>query len=474
MAAAPWFVVGPSLCLGALGLRRGPDPVVPTPAEDWRQARVDVVIAADGDQHRIVHCLAALQQQSLAPRRILLVDDAGGERDHTAQLAREFANANGLQLEIIVRHWRVGKVVTIKRQAREFDGDVVFVLDAGTVLESPAYIERCVRELYQGVGIASACGVLLPLRTAHREAVAASPGFQRWLAGDGYRDPLQPVGWPHRAWRWLGDSHGECAARVEQELLNRGLMQRYGGIDRPFGGAVAYRRGYLKDLFDRYEPIRGDDLCEVEDFFIGRALNSAGYRNLQLADIVARAQVAEPHELLRRSHRWSVSLLQGGYHFDALLRTPWRRLLARWRKREPQSRRPAEARVIREAYRQPFGERITQLQGRPIGTAMLVSAGERIGYPLLLVLLPALGYWSALVVVVAGEATLAIVLAGWLAPPQRRREALLQAVVSTPVRYALIVAEWFTLLRFAAQVWFTGRRRWFLRRAPHQRSWSGG
>ena len=460
MSASAWFMIGPSALLCALGRHHGPDPTVPTPAEDWRCAVIDVVIHGGRDQDRIVLCLASVLRQSRTPRRILLVDDGGAARDHTVQLAREFARANGLQLDIAVRACSLGKTVTIKRQAREFDGDVLFVLDADTVLDSPNYIERCVFELYQGVGIASACGSVRPLRPAQRRALAATAGFQRWLAGDDYRDPLQRGGALGRFWHWLGDHYGECVAQFEQGLIQPGLMDLYGGIARPFGNAVAYRRRYLKDLFDRYEPIRGDDLSECEDLFIGPALNTEGYRNIQLADVVARVHYPGLEQLPRRAYRWSASFLQGGHYFDALLRTPLRRS----KRRDDGGVRGAELRRIREAYRQPFGERMTALHGRPIGTALLLAACERIGYPAALVVLLLLGQWTALAVLAGGEALLAMLVLGWLAPRGQRTTALLRSLLATPLRYLLILAELFTVLHFAVQLWLTGERRWFAHR----------
>ena len=40
---------------------------------------------------------------------------------------------------------------------------------------------------------------------------------------------------------------------------------------------------YIKDLFDHYEPILGDDLTNSEDIFIGFAMNDNGYRNITSA-----------------------------------------------------------------------------------------------------------------------------------------------------------------------------------------------
>ena len=477
MAIAPWFVCGPAAWLAALGHHRGPESTVPTPAEDWHEAVVDVVIPVCGDQHTIIHCLAALLQQTRPPRQVLLVDDGGVRRDHALQFAREFARANGIALQMVARTWSIGRAATLKRQAREFDGDVLFVIDADTVLVSPDYIERCVRELYQGVGIASACGTVEPLRGPQRRALAAMPAFRRWLGDDDYRDPLAPADRLHRLWRGLGDGYRGHVARVQQDFLDRGLMCRYGGVDMPSGKAIAYRRRYLKDLFDRYEPIRGDDLTAVEDLFIARAFATEGYRSIRLADAVARVQYPEWQHLPQQAWRWTTALLQNDLYFNPLLRTPYtavRHRLREWRRRrqdrgEPRSRMGGigagiEQRRVREAYRQPFGERLTQRQGRPIGTALLLAALERTGYPVALLALALTASWAPLAVLVGIESALAVTLGVRLAPSGGRIAAALQALAATPVRHALMLLEPLALLWFAGGLWLAGRHGWYVRR----------
>ena len=166
MALFPYFVLGPNAALSLAGLLRGADKTHPTPSEDWRSARVDVVIPAFNEAETIVLCLAALLRQTLRPTACILVDD--GSTDGTLHSAEAFCRQNGLELIAIQRAKPIGKTPTIKRQAREFDSDVEFILDGDTILESPNYIERIVQELYQGVGIASACGTVLPLRRRDR------------------------------------------------------------------------------------------------------------------------------------------------------------------------------------------------------------------------------------------------------------------------------------------------------------------
>lgn len=443
------FVLGPSALLGAFGLLRPPDRTVPTPREQWRDAVVDVVIPGHCHQATIVHCLAALHAQTLKPRQVLLVDDGGVGRDGTAVLAREFALANGVPLTVIQRRWSIGRAATVKRQAREFDGDVLFVLDADTALTSVDYLERCVQELYQGAGIASACGMVLPLRGRDRRAVSATAAFRRWVGGDEYRDPLAcPGGW-QRIEQWLSDNFRECTALVQQRFVQRGQMCAIGGIGHPPGGAVAYRRRYLKDLFDRYEPIHGDVLTQAEDIFIGFALDNEGYRNIQLGDVVARVQPPPLPQLPAQIARDAMAYLQGCFHFDALLHTPLR---YRWRRRPPVSH---ELRRVAEAYRQPFGERLTRAQGRPIGWVLVCAALEKPALPAVLLTLLAFRQVALVGWLLAAE-MLAWLVVLVLVSREPRPTAALRGLAVAPLRYMAMVAD-------MVGVWGFMRSRWQIR-----------
>ena len=457
MATAPWFVLSPNALLSAIGLLHGPDKTVPTPAEDWRTAVVDVVIPAFKEEDNIIHCLASLARQTVRPRNVILVED--GAKDLTVPRAREYAAAAGMHLTVIERASSIGKTPTIKRQSREFDSDVEFILDGDTFLESPDYIERCVQELYEGVGIASACGTILPMRPKDRHALAQTEEFRRWHGAPTYDDPHKNRGALHSLWWWITNTYRECLYLFLQRFVYKGQMVFFGSITNPVGCAVAYRRKYIKDLFDRYEPIFGDDLTNSEDIFIGFALNNEGYRNIQLQDVLARSEEPEVQRLPRQIYLWSSSFLQSCYYFDALLRTPFKSL-KRWRKRREEKQSGVEElRLVKEQYRQPFGEKYTLEYGRPIGWAMFLSAVEKIGFPTAILILLVLRMWEPLAVTIIAEllvslATLVVVARG------ARIATLLKGIAITPLRYALMVADTYTIGRFAFDLWITGNRKW--------------
>jgi len=88
MAAVSYFIVSPNLILSVLGLLHGPDKTVPTPAQRWEDATVNVVIPALNEEKNIVLCLNSLSQQTIKPQNIILVDD--GSKDNTVAYAKAF------------------------------------------------------------------------------------------------------------------------------------------------------------------------------------------------------------------------------------------------------------------------------------------------------------------------------------------------------------------------------------------------
>ena len=277
---------------------------------------------------------------------------------------------------------------------------------------------------------------------------------------------------------------------------------------------MAYRREYLKALFDEVEPTLGDDLTNSEDIFIGLAMVNKGYRNIHVADVCARTVEPEVQRLPRQLYLWSSAFLQSSFYFDALLKSPFK-VLERWKRRRQDNGRngghaarvpvrsvayagmsvrppqtlllsvatdirtvlPApwrprgggappsrqwpsfERRRIQEPYRQPFGSAHTLRYGRPAGWALMSSAVEKVGFPTVLLVMVLLGNWEGLLITVGAE-TLLTVAALTIAMKGQRLEYLVKGVAVTPIRYALLVTEFVTIARFASDLWLTKHRGW--------------
>lgn len=509
MATIPYFVFSPSVVLSLLGRMRGPDKTVATPADDWREASVDVVIPALNEEERIVRCLASVLRQTLRPRRIVIVDD--GSHDRTLERATAFCNFHGMVLLTIHRRKPIGKTPTIKRQARELDSDVEFILDADTLLESDNYIERTVQELYQGVGIASACGTVLPLREKDRNRVEAERAVQSFLTRfPGHKSRRVEGRWPRLA-RGVTNLYREVLYVFLQRFVYHGQVVFLGTTSNPVGCAVAYRRKYVKSLFDYVTPRLGDDLTNSEDIFIGLAMLNEGYRNIQLTDVSARTVEPPVYRLPRQVYLWSSAFLQSAYYFDALLRSPFKIFKRRELRQGPPRRRQAqpalalagiatsipaptvklpseparsavtelapeprheggrelasggraarERRQIREPYRQGFGREITEEFGRPAGWILLTAAIEKVFFPTVLLMMVILGAWEALWVTIAAETAICLI-ALMVVMKGRRIQYLWKGLAVTPVRYALLASELVTLTRFTSDLWLTNNRKW--------------
>jgi glycosyltransferase involved in cell wall biosynthesis len=519
MATMPYFVISPSTVLSICGLLHGPDKTIATPAEDWRQAKVDVIIPALNESSTIVLCLASVLRQTMRPRRIMLIDD--GSTDGTIERARAFCEHHGIKLTAIRRRKPIGKTPTIKRQARELDSDVEFILDGDTILESKDYIERTVQELYQAVGIASAFGTVLPMRQKDRRGIQESRDVQAFLAASPDGTPVHTPNAIRLAARGVTNLYREVLYLFLQRFLYRGQMVYFGTTSNPVGCAVAYRRKYVKDLFDHFSPILGDDLTNSEDVFIGFAMLNEGYRNIQLTDVYARTVEPEAHCLPRQVYLWSSSFLQSCYYFDVLLRSPFKAIgrgMREWGRRAPSatpkpetrrlvpsqapgmpmlatataggvnlaagmskpfqsaalahpsspvpalagSGRPltgAERRVIAEPYRQAFGRNITEQLGRPAGWTLLMSAIEKVFFPTSLLMMLILGWWEELAVTAAAETAICVFALAMVMKGKRVQYGL-KALAITPIRYALLAMDLVTMGRFAVDLWVTRDRRW--------------
>ena len=514
MATIPYFVVSPSTILSLSGLFAGADKTTPTPAENWRTATIDVVIPALNEAENIVHCLASVVRQTVRPRRIILVDD--GSTDTTVERAKAFCASQHIDLIAIQRRSRIGKTATIKRQAREFDSDVEFILDGDTVLESDDYIERTVQELYQGVGIASACGTILPERACDRRRTRNRPEIRAFNQSHPMPASARDR-WLPRLRRGVTNVYREVLYLFLQRFVYRGQMASIGTTINPVGCAVAYRRKYVQALFEQVEPVLGDDLTNSEDIFIGFSMLNEGYRNVQVPDVYARTVEPEVQNLPRQIYLWSSSFLQSCYYFDSLVRSPFR-MWKRWPTRQQARQNPrivptvraeravaavptgagiasgmtasfvvghsefraildsplqprntlagvaistpaGDRRVVSEPYRQAFGRARTESHGRPAGWVLLMSAVEKVFFPTALVIMIILRMWEPLAVTVACETAICVGALAWVMKG-RRCEYALKGLAVTPIRYALLGSELITIARFASDLWITNNRKW--------------
>ena len=461
MAATPYFILSPNLILSIIGMFHGPDKTVPTPVEDWKEATVNVIIPTFNEEKNILLCLTSLAEQTLKPQRIILVDD--GSHDHTIEYVQKFCAMNNIEVTIIQRDHSIGKTPTIKRQSREFEADVEFILDGDTYLESKNYIERTVQELYQAAGIASACGTVVPLRDIDRNIMIQDPMVQSFLQDSPGVDLLLKQDFFHILMRKISNIYRDALYIFLQKFVYHGQMIFFGSVTNPVGCAVAYRQKYVRDLFDQYEPIFGDDLTNSEDIFIGFALLKHGYRNVQLNDVYARSQEPEAEKLPAQIYLWSSSFFQSCYYFDELVNSPLKSFKSYLYHRKMEKEHGEEFRKMRkiqEPYRQAFGDTVTKQYGRPMGWVIFVSLIEKTFFPATLLIMMILGMWYILAITVAIETTISVVLLTSNSDKGQRLNYFFKGILATPMRYASIMFDLYTMARFAVDIWITREKGW--------------
>ncbi len=463
MATYPWFVLGPNTLLSLWGVSRGGKEGLSTaePPVPVRDITVDVVIPALNEAATIPLCLASIARQTLQPRQIILVDD--GSRDKTVEYARTMGEVCGLPLKIIQRHAPAGKTPTLKRQARELDCEVELVVDSDTILESDNYIERVVEALFQTPGVGCAFGCVLPLRDKDRVRMFGEESVRRFFARHPDAVLQLESGWKNRMMRAFTNLYRDVLYMYVQRFVNRGQMLLFGSTINPVGCAVAYRRKYLEKVFDHYEPVFGDNLTNSEDIFIGFALLSRGYRNVQISDVYMRSQEPEATRLPRQFYLWSSAFLQSCYYLDDLVRSPFktfrRRRYERRMKRLADRKRQKERRHVTDPYRQAFGDHVVRRLGRPMGWAVFLSLAEKIFYPTAIVIMILLGLWEELSVTVLAEILVTTTVLIYVAKGQRL-EYLLKGLAATPIRYMSLFYDWLTVGRFAKDIWITKNTQW--------------
>jgi len=459
MATFPYFFIGPNTIMSIAGLVHGPDKTEPTPPEDWRKAIVDVIIPAHNEEDNIIFCLESIARQTLKPRNIILVDD--GSTDRTCEFAEIFSSINNINITIIRRKSSIGKTPTIKRQSREYDADVEFILDADTILVSDNYIERTVQELYKAVGIASACGVILPLRDTDKVSKLNTQPVKKFCSIFSSAQACKPETLLMKIEKVITVNYREVLYTFLQRFIYKGQMVYFGTILNPVGCAVAYRRKYVKDLFDKYEPILGDDLTNSEDIFIGFAMLNHGYRNIQLMDVSAKTVEPKTIGLPKQIYLWSSSFFQCCYYFDSLLKSPFKSIRRLRYIRSQDQKKIQEKRRIKEPYRQAFGDEYTKKYGRPIGWVAFTSAVEKTSFPIVLLFMVVFKLWEPLYITAAAEVIFSSTIIAIVVPEKKKKiKYFFQSIIISPVRYATLFYDLIVMLKFSYDIWITRNKRW--------------
>jgi glycosyltransferase involved in cell wall biosynthesis len=448
MAYAPYFVISPNTLLSLVGHLR--DRTFKT-APDAANATVDVLIPARNEEDLIAVCIESIARQTRRPDRVILIDD--NSTDRTIAIAQEAAAAAGLALELRRRETQQGKTPSVRETAYESSADVEFVLDADTILDSPDYIERTVAVLMADPAIASVCGVVEPLRERDRRQVLASENLKLVRARLGMAPPAERRLF-HRAARGITNLYREVLYYFLQHIVYRGQMGLYRSIVNPVGCAVAYRRRYLRGLFDHYQPILGDDLTFSEDIFIGFAFLEQGLLNVQLEDISCRSQEPEAQRAPKQVFLWSSAFLQSCYYFPALVFSPIKRLARLFGASAPAEPPPTPA----EGW-QATRERATLDRGRPIGWSVFLELFEKASFPLVLIAMLGAQWWQMLVLTLAVETGVLALMSFVTGRPDAAAIALKSFLVA-PLRYGSMLFDLVTFARFFYDVLFGRAHRW--------------
>ena len=112
-----------------------------------------------------------------------------------------------------------------------------------------------------------------------------------------------------------------------------------------------------------------------------------------------------------------------------------------------------------EPYRQAFGRGNTQTYGRPVGWVLMMSAIEKIGFPTALTIMLLLQLWEPLAVTLIAETVLSLTILTVVAKG-RRLQYLVKGLAVTPIRYASLLYDLFTMGRFVTDVWIRRDKRW--------------
>ena len=450
MAFMPWFTVTPTTLICLAGYVRKAKYSQSEESQQFKTATVDVLIPTYNEERNILLCLESLHEQNFKFRKAILIDDNSDDR--TVEIAEGFAKDVGMNLEIIARTSHVGKTPAVKFEARSSDADVEFVLDGDTVLSSPHYLSRVIEELYKYDDVASACGVVMPESFRKRKNFLSEEHVERYSLEHHVQGEMS-LGIYHHSSRFISNCYRKVMYLFLQRFIYQAEMNYCGSIVNPIGCAVAYKRKYLKDIFDEYEPILGDDLTDSEDIFLGFALAEEGYRNVHVQDIEARTLEPECQDIPKQVMMWSSSFLQSCYYFDNLLYS-----IFKFTKRHPLKGKKKKPSIDETAHGDE-GHEYTHLYGRDIGVVIFTGLCEKLAFPIVFLSLISFQLWEPLFLTMLGEAIISTTILV-VCIRKKRIKIFFEALLITPIRYLVMLFDIVVMFKFARDIWVSKERHW--------------
>ena len=523
MATMPYFVLSPNTALSILGLMRGPDTTRPTPSEDWREATVDVIIPALNEEHHIVLCLASVMRQTLRPRRIVLVDDGSSDATaararafcafHDVEIdviqrrysigktptIREQVRALDSDVTFILDADSVLESENyIERVVQELYQAGGIASACGTVLplreadhraatETPA-VRAFVRAFpWRGPAVRKGWLHRLASGTTNMYREVLYLFLQRFI----YRGQMalfgttcNPVGcavaYRRKYLEALFDHFepllGDDLTNSEDIFIGQAMLDQ------------GYRNVHLSDIYARTVEPEVQRLPRQVYLWSSAFLQSSFYFDTLLKSPFkahkrlgrrpgkknrpgpSRGEPAFSPYAVRSLESESVPAAPAAFAGSGLARplllaaagAPGA-LSVEWPSAAHGQSSPTlpmgERRFIQEPYRQAFGREHTTTHGRPIGWVLMMSAIEKIFFPIALVMMALFGNWEALVVTVAAETLIGLIALVAVMKGQRLQD-LLKGIAVMPVRYALLASELVTIGRFASDMWLTKNRKW--------------
>jgi cellulose synthase/poly-beta-1,6-N-acetylglucosamine synthase-like glycosyltransferase len=455
MASMSYWIISPNFILALIGKLRGWDPVTPTPSFDWRTAKVDVAIPAKNEERDIALALGSLAYQNFPLHRITVVDD--GSTDRTAEVIRTFAEHSGLEVELIVRAQSVGKTPTLRELCQRSEADVLFVLDADTILIDRGYISACVQELFRNAGVACVSGKVMPLTNRRRnQHWSSSPSLGTICTRFGLR---QRESWREKILLAPVIVYREALYTFLHGMLYDGQQKLIGNTLNPTGCAVAYKRDRLAECFAYAAQHVGDNMSTSEDIYIGHFFSWKGYRNVHISSVLCESTEPPVNRVWKQMFLWSSSFIQSFHYFPELSLTPvgWLRKL-RGGGEKPGESSGRQQRHVQEQYRSAWGEKVTRRYGRAVGLLSIAAIIEKTAYPLILAFLC---FWSpeTAALTVAAEVALSTVVVMAVANSGSRWRSGALMLAATPLRLLSLFVDLYCMLRFCVDL-ATANRNW--------------